>query len=142
MGHPTRSMQAFGTTATVAVADAAALEEAALLLAYEIEDIDLAASRFRPDSEVTQLCEAKGESMRVSPILFDVIVTAIAVADWTDGAVDPTVGSCVESLGYDRDFGLVAALPADHGPRDSWRTEKSHPLQDGSRSKSTTSNAQ
>jgi hypothetical protein len=49
MGHPTRSMRAFGTTATVAVADATALEEAALLLTYEIEDMDLAASRFRHD---------------------------------------------------------------------------------------------
>jgi FAD:protein FMN transferase len=108
MGLPTRSMRAFGTTATVAVADVAALEEATLLLTYEIEDMDLAASRFRPDSEVMRLCEAHGEPVRVSPVLFDAILTAIAVADWTDGAVDPTVGRCVESIGYDWDFDLLA----------------------------------
>jgi FAD:protein FMN transferase len=108
MGPATRSMRAFGTTATVAVTVAAALDEAAVLLAYEIEDMDLAASRFRTDSEVTRLCEADGKPMKVSPVLFDAIVTAVAVADWTDGAVDPTVGRCVESLGYDCDFDLVA----------------------------------
>jgi thiamine biosynthesis lipoprotein len=88
------------------------------LLGYEIEDMDLAASRFRPDSEVTRLCESGGEPMRVSPVLFDAIATAITVADWTDGAVDPTVGRCVESLGYDWDFDLVAGRIGSDDPWD------------------------
>jgi FAD:protein FMN transferase len=54
-----------------------------------------------------RLCETYGEPVRVSPVLFDAIVTAIAVADWTDGAVDPTVGRSVESIGFDCDFDLL-----------------------------------
>ncbi len=107
----TRSMRAFATTATVAVTDPRALEHAALLLASEIEAMDLAASRFRSDSEVSLLSRAGGSPMRVSPIMLESVLVAVSVAEYTDGAVDPTVGRSMEALGYDRDFAGVADRP-------------------------------
>jgi FAD:protein FMN transferase len=104
------SMQAFGTTATVAVTDAQALQHATLLLASEIEEMDRAASRFRPDSEVSALSRAGGSPLRVSPLMFESVLVALSVAQWTDGAVDPTVGRLMEDLGYDRDFAGMAGV--------------------------------
>ncbi len=108
----TRSIRAFGTTATVAVTDAETLDHATLLLANEVEEMDRAASRFRPDSEVTALSRAGGSPVRVSPIMFESVLVALSVAQWTDGAVDPTVGRLMEDLGYDRDFAEIAQTPA------------------------------
>jgi thiamine biosynthesis lipoprotein len=51
-----------------------------------------------------RLRDAKGLAMEVSPLLFETVGVAISVAEWSAGAVDPTVGRCVEALGYDRDF--------------------------------------
>ena len=47
-----RSFRAIGTTATVVVQDAAVADKAARILAADLEEIDLACSRFRPDSEL------------------------------------------------------------------------------------------
>ncbi len=42
--------------------------------------------------------------MAVSPLLFDVVEVACVVAVQTAGTVDPTIGSALIDLGYDRDF--------------------------------------
>lgn len=121
--HSTRSIRAFGTTATVAVTDPHVIDHAAVLLAYEIEDMDLAASRFRPDSEVSRLSRAGGAPMRVSPLMLESVLVAVSVAQWTDGAVDPTVGRSMEALGYDRDFQKIVDLDKDRKPRKSPRRD-------------------
>ena len=110
-----RSIPAFGTTASVAVTDSRVLDHAEALLACEIDAMDDAASRFRPDTEVSRLRYADGGAIRVSPLMFEAVAVAVAVAEWTGGAVDPTVGRCVEALGYDRDF------PEIHAPFGSKR---------------------
>jgi FAD:protein FMN transferase len=117
-GPIVRSMPAFGTTATVAVTHQGALDHAAKLLAGEIAAMDVAASRFRPDSEVSRMREAGGEPVWVSPLMFEALLVALAVAEWTDGAVDPTVGGLLETLGYDRDFSQIATVKRV-GPRPS-----------------------
>ncbi len=103
-----RSMPAFGTTATVVVTDAEAMQHATLILASEIEEMDRAASRFRPDSEVAALSRAGGSPVRVGSLMFESVLVALSVAEWTDGAVDPTVGRLMEDLGYDGDFAGMA----------------------------------
>ncbi len=108
----TRSIRAFGTTATVAVTDPQVMDHAAVLLAYEVEDMDLAASRFRDDSEVSTLRRAGGSPLRVSPLMLEAVLVAQSVAQWTDGAVDPTVGRAMEALGYDDDFATITQLGA------------------------------
>ena len=102
-----RTMRAIGTTAVVAVTDPTAAAKAEWILRDELVAIDRACSRFRTDSELWRLHQAKGASVKVSALLFDAIAVACSVARRTGGAVDPTVGSALESLGYDRDFEAI-----------------------------------
>jgi thiamine biosynthesis lipoprotein len=81
------------------------------ILAAELDAIDLACSRFRPDSELQMVHENAGQSVRVSSLLFDALEVAHDIAQRTDGAVDPTVGNAIAALGYDRDLDEVRARP-------------------------------
>src|SRR5205823_337463 len=100
----------WGTTARVVVTDPTALPAARGLVEAELAAVDAACSRFRPDSELRRAGTAGGRPVRVSPLLAELVAAALAAAADTGGAVDPTVGSALSTLGYDRDF---AALPAD-----------------------------
>lgn len=77
-----------------------------------VAEIDAAASRFREDSELSQLNRAPGREVAVGPLLAKAIAAALRGASITGGAVDPTVGSAVRLAGYDGDF---AGIPAE-GP--------------------------
>lgn len=105
-----------GTTAEVYTTDAELLDEAVAVLVAELAAIDLACSRFRPDSEISLLHERAGRPVRVSRLLAEALAVSLAAARVTDGLVDPTVGTAVRSLGYDRDFALVAPDAADAVP--------------------------
>jgi len=109
-----RQWRAWGTAVTVVTEPGAAIEQAARLVADEIAAFDRACSRFRPDSELLRLEHAAGRPFPVTPLLFDALEHAVHAARATDGAVDPTVGSALVALGYDRDYDEVAA--ADPGP--------------------------
>ena len=103
-----RSMRAIGTTAVVAVTDCGRADEALARLADELSALDRTCSRFRPDSELRRLeQDGRGRPVPVSPLLFDAIDVACRVAVQTAGIVDPTVGSALIELGYDRDFDQV-----------------------------------
>jgi len=91
------------------VTDPAVLPRAREVVDAELDAIDLAASRFRPDSEISALAAADGVRTPVSPVLADLIAAALGAARMTDGDVDPTVGSAMIALGYDRDIGDIAA---------------------------------
>ena len=99
-----RSFRALGTTASVVVPVASGAEEAEQMLRVEVEAVDRACSRFRPDSELASLHARAGRTVEVSPLLFEALEVAYSVAERTHGAVDPTVGRAVEVLGYDCDF--------------------------------------
>jgi thiamine biosynthesis lipoprotein len=100
---------AIGTTVRVVVTSASALEPARQLLVADLDALDRAASRFRPDSEVRRLEGAAGRPVAVSPLLAAALRVALDAAARTDGDVDPTVGATMVELGYDRDF---ATMPA------------------------------
>lgn len=106
-----RSFPAIGTTATVVVQDASGADRAAGILADDLAALDLACSRFRPDSELEELHAQGGRSVPVSQLLFDVLRVAVDAAERTGGAVDPTVGNAIAALGYDADFDEVASRP-------------------------------
>jgi len=106
-----RSFRAIGTTATVVVPDPARMDGAETLLRQEIAAIDLACSRFRPDSELEYVHSCSGRAVAVSRLLFEALEVAVAVAEKTHGAVDPTVGNAIATLGYDRDFDHVENQP-------------------------------
>lgn len=75
-----------------------------------VSAVDAACSRFRPDSEVSRLAIARGRTVPASPVLLDALAAALRAAQVTGGAVDPTLGTALVAVGYDRD---LAALPAD-----------------------------
>lgn len=83
----------------------------------ELTAIDLAASRFRPDSEVYALAVADGRRHPVSPAPAELLTAALEAARLTDGDVDPTVGRAVVELGYDEAFGddEFAPIPGCRG---------------------------
>jgi thiamine biosynthesis lipoprotein len=105
---------ALGSTAIVAVADAARLSRAREEVERVIAAFDRACSRFREDSELTAVNRAAGSPVTISPLLHDSVRAALRAAALTDGDVDPTIGQALVALGYDRDF---EELAADGGPR-------------------------
>ena len=102
----------------VAVTDPDVLDEARQLVTDLMEDVDLAASRFRDDSELAALDRADGAWTPISPLFTELLAVALRAARLTDGDVDPTVGAALSGLGYDRDVreiaadGIVVAVPA------------------------------
>src|SRR5262245_16425382 len=97
----------WSTVARIVVTDPAALPRAENLVRGMLDAVDAAASRFRSDSEVSRLYHAGAGVFPVSPLLAELIETALVAARTTDGDVDPTVGSAMVAHGYDRD---IAAL--------------------------------
>lgn len=61
-------------------------------------------SRFRPDSELSQMNLRAGDWVRVSGTLYDLIQRAREMAAATEGLVDPTILPALELSGYDRPF--------------------------------------
>jgi FAD:protein FMN transferase len=104
---PTYRFSALGTTAQVTLADRAGLRAAGALLHDELETIDRACSRFLATSELNAVNAGAGAPVGVSSVLFEAVATALHAAEATEGAVDPTVGGSLRSLGYDCDFALI-----------------------------------
>jgi FAD:protein FMN transferase len=73
-----------------------------------LDEVDLAYSRFRPDSELVALNAARGQRVRVSPLLARALAGSLEAARVTGGAVDPTVGRALRITGYDDDFDQIA----------------------------------
>lgn len=74
-----------------------------------LDEVDLAYSRFRPDSEVRRVAARPGRTAVVSSLLARAVETALRAARISDGLVDPTVGRTLRAIGYDDDFDRVAA---------------------------------
>ena len=106
------SRRALGTHAVLAVLDDPLLGDAMAILTAELESIDAACSRFRPDSELSRVNAAEGEAVHVGPVLFEALRVALRAAIASDGLVDPTIGKALRLAGYDRTFSLVATRSA------------------------------
>ena len=61
-------------------------------------------TRFEPHSEVMQLASRAGVALSASAILFEAVQFALAVAEETGGAFDPTVGHAMETRGFNREY--------------------------------------
>jgi thiamine biosynthesis lipoprotein len=128
--------RALGTTVVLGVdtSDApdanASIELARRAVEAEIDAIDRACSRFREDSELMALGRAAGRTMTISSVFAQALDVALRAAELTAGLVDPTLGSSLRSLGYDRDFvsvppdgpALHIELPNAEEPRADWRS--------------------
>ena len=100
--------EALGTRVRLVVTEAGQFAAARRILDEELSAIDVACSRFRPDSELARVDDADGAEVRLSPLLAHALSAGLEAAATTDGLVDPTVGSAMVELGYDRDFSLLA----------------------------------
>lgn len=107
----------WSTAMHLLVTDPARVGAARAVVGAELEVIEAAASRFRPDSEICALARRGGSRVAVSPVLADLLDAALGAARLTDGDVDPTVGCAVIALGYDEAFGAPrvssVAVPVD-----------------------------
>ncbi|GAA0454222.1 FAD:protein FMN transferase [Paractinoplanes deccanensis] len=105
IGADTAQWDVWGTVARVVVTEPALIDEAAALVRAELAAVDLACSRFRPDSELRQV--TPGRPVAVSPLLASLVEAALTAARETGGDVDPTIGAALCGLGYDRDFAEI-----------------------------------
>jgi thiamine biosynthesis lipoprotein len=115
---------ALGTSARVVVWPPGNLGPACAAVDDVLAALDLQASRFRPDSELSWLNAAGGGLFLLGDGLAEAVGVALAAPRWTGGLTDPTVGDALVSLGYDRDFAAIgeddepsgAAAPAPGWP--------------------------
>ncbi|MCU1679735.1 MAG: thiamine biosynthesis protein [Amycolatopsis sp.] len=98
--------RALGTSAVVLVTEPGRVRAAERTVRARLDALDLACSRFRADSELSRL--RAGVATRISPLLAEALAVALRAAGVTGGLVDPTVGTAVRELGYDRDFATMA----------------------------------
>jgi thiamine biosynthesis lipoprotein len=79
--------------------------EAKINRAFEaFQKVELACSRFSPDSELMVACHHIEIPVPVSPFLFEPLKFALEMAEWTDGVFDPTVGKMMEEYGFNRHY--------------------------------------
>jgi thiamine biosynthesis lipoprotein len=107
---------ALGTTVEVVVWPPSSLDSALEAVETEVMTLDLQASRFRTDSELSHVNASSAEVFWLSDGLAEVMRTALQAAQATDGLVDPTLGRSLIDLGYDRDFAEVATVGEGAAP--------------------------
>jgi FAD:protein FMN transferase len=106
----THRFRIWSTSASVVVTEPDALDAVVEIVRAGLDEVERACSRFRGDSELASLTPG---TRRLSPMLADLVGTALDAAEASGGLVDPTVGSVIEALGYDRSIEL---LPDDGAP--------------------------
>jgi thiamine biosynthesis lipoprotein len=102
-------LRAWSCTVRLLVADARALTPATADLTALLGLIDALASRFRADSALSRANANAGRPTPIPALLTDYVHVALEAAAVTGGAVDPTVGLTVRSIGYDRDISQIDA---------------------------------
>jgi thiamine biosynthesis lipoprotein len=98
------SWETWSTSVVLRLTDPRALGAARVAVEQELEAIDRTCSRFRRDSEIARVNASAGRAVRVGPLLAEALALALRTAALTDGDVDPTVGSALVLVGYDRDW--------------------------------------
>ncbi|MES2169686.1 MAG: FAD:protein FMN transferase [Actinomycetota bacterium] len=101
-------------TVSVVVAADADVDAAAEIVRNVMGEVELACSRFRPDSELMLGGSLYSDGHSVSATLGMLVDSALEVARLTDGDVDPTLGYDLIGLGYAGDVStLDPVLPSD-----------------------------
>jgi len=113
-GGLTRSRRdALGTSVDLVLHPAAGQLRAQTIVDSILGEVDRAASRFRPDSDLSQLNRSAGSPVRVGGLLLELLAVALEAARSTGGLTDPTVGRSLLEAGYTDDFAaLPSSLPA------------------------------
>src|SRR5882672_8624842 len=100
-----------GTVATIQIVDDQSTRsdrknaDAAVDRAFQwFRRVEECCSRFKPDSELSQLTLQVGQPVAVSDILYEAVQFAVTAAEDSGGAFDPTVGLDMERRGFDREY--------------------------------------
>lgn len=83
------------------------------LVELEFERLEALLSRFRPESELSQL-NREGR-IEAAPDLLRVVELALEARERTSGRFDPTVHDALVAAGYDRSFELLSTKDAGDG---------------------------
>jgi FAD:protein FMN transferase len=123
-----RSAPLMGTIVTIHVVDreadeapAAEIDKRTELAFNWFHRVESCCSRFDSGSELMRLTSGQpGVPMSVSALLFEAVQFALAVAEETAGAFDPTVGYELERRGFNREYrsGRVVRTPLTPDPDD------------------------
>ena len=115
-------MGTFVTIQVISLESESPESEVAIDAAFEwFRRIEACCSRFDESSELMRLCADAGQAVPLSPVLYEAIAFAVAVAEQTGGAFDPTVGHRMVQRGFNREHrtGAIARTTEDDGV--SWR---------------------
>ncbi len=115
-GIASAERSALGTMARVVVWPPEELPRALDAVDRQLAILDQEASRFREDSEISRVNSSASHTFLLSEGLAELLATALAAAGLTEGLVDPTVGSALIEMGYDRDFASVQDNPSGAAP--------------------------
>src|SRR3954447_23424345 len=85
----THRFEVWSTSASVVVTDPATLSSVVEIVLAGLDDVDRACSRFRADSELAGLTAG---TSRLSPLLPDLVGTALDAAEGSGGLGEPTGG--------------------------------------------------
>ncbi|MCW2867144.1 MAG: FAD:protein transferase [Marmoricola sp.] len=97
----------WSTGARLVVTDPQTLPAARALVDSTLAAVEQACSRFRRDSELMTLVRDPDGGAQLSPLLAELVAEALTAARQTDGALDPTLGSALIGIGYDRDIAVL-----------------------------------
>jgi thiamine biosynthesis lipoprotein len=104
-----RNWTDWSCTVRLSVTEPGALQPAVRAVRGLMREVDLAASRFRPGSELVRANWLAGVPVPISRTFAELVGTALDAAAESGGLVDPTIGLDVMAAGYDRDIRLVRA---------------------------------
>ncbi len=85
--------------------------------------VERTCSRFDPSSELADLARQPGRAVPVSPLLFEAVAFACAVARRTRGAFDPTIGRQQQARGFNSNYITGAAGPRGVQPAGAGRAD-------------------
>jgi thiamine biosynthesis lipoprotein len=78
--------------------------------------VEACCTRFDTRSDLMQLTAHVGAAVPASPILFEAVQFALAVAEESGGAFDPTVGHAMERRGFNREYQTGAVVQSAPEP--------------------------
>ena len=106
-----RTVALMGTIVTIHVVGRGADEQRTLETEETVErafgwfrHVEACCTRFDAQSELMQLTSHIGVPVRASEILYEAVRFALAVAEESGGAFDPTVGYSMETRGFNREY--------------------------------------
>ncbi len=99
----------------VAITAWGANQDAVASARARIDELERRWSRFLFDSEVSQLNDHAGADVIVSSETFTLVHRSVTAWHLTGGLFDPTCGTAMVALGYDRDIAQLAGSTAPRG---------------------------